>query len=343
MKRFLFLSLIVAFAYNVNAQITISSMNLVVGDSIFQATDTTFKTELIAAGGADLSWDFSGLLEHNRDTIAPIDPTETDHADGFTNSNLAFGTPEMAGYMQNNTNEYVNLGFGGYVEQIDADVLMVYSDPDSIIDFPMNYGDSRDVDAYGTTNLTVQGNDVRLSQSIFRTQEIDAWGKVTTPKGTFDVIRVNEYLIQIDSVFVIIYGTESYQEDYSSFDTSYNYTFYTTEASHNFNKYPLLEVQYDNDADTIIQSKWLTYEENAENVTELFNSEAISVYPNPSSDIVNIVTNEKISSVNIYNTEGKIVKTSSKNQIQVSDLPASIYFIEVKTKHNLYRKKIMVK
>jgi len=346
MKQFLPLFFVVALAYSLSAQITIASMDFVVGDSVFQATDTTYKTELFATGGADLEWNFSGLTEHNRDTIAPIDPATTDHADDFTNSNLAFGTIELAGYMQNNSDEYVSLGFGGYVAAIDADILMVYDDADTIIDFPMNYGDSRDVDSYGSTYATVQGNDIRLSESIFRTQEIDAWGKVITPKGTFDVIRVNEYMIKIDSVFLIIYGNESYQEDYSSFDTTYSYNFYTTFSENNFNKYPLLEVEYDNDADTIKQTRWLTYGEEEEDntaINKISNFNTISVYPNPSSDIVNIETKENIVSINIYNTEGKVVRTSSENQIQVSDLPSSVYVIEVKTTNSLYKKKIMVK
>ncbi len=343
MKKLLSLFLVIALAYNINAQITINSIDLIVGDSLFQATDSTSQTNLFSSGGADLTWDFSEVLQQKIDTIAPIDPATTDHADDFTNSNLAFGTVEFAGYTQNNTNEYVSLGFGGYIASIDADILMVFSDADTINDFPMNYGDSRDAAAYGTTTANVQGQDIRLSRSTFRTQEIDAWGEITTPEGTYDVLRVNEYLIEIDSVFAIMYGSEAYQEDYSSFDTSYNYIFYTTSINHDFNKYPLLEVQYDNNTDTSLSIKWLTYEKQSNGIVKISDSKNILVYPNPTSDIVNIKTTENIISVNIYNTEGKVVKTTSKHQIQISDLPSSIYFIEVKTKNNLYRKKIIIK
>lgn len=343
MKKILPLALVLLFAYNLKAQITFNSLDLNVDDVVLQVVDTNFQTALLSPG-TDLYWDFSGVIEHQTNTITPIDPTTTNHASAFTNSNLAFGTIEFAGYAINNTNEYAMLGFGGYIAELDADIEMVYSDADTIIVFPVNYGDSRYSDAYGSTYATVTvpdlgETDVRLSESIFRTQEMDAWGTATTPHDTYEVLRVQEYEIKIDSAFAIIFGFESYQEDYSTFDTTYRYSFYTNDATI---KYPLLEVEYDPIADTIIETKWITFM--PDNTNKLIStSEQISIYPNPSSDFVNIETKEAIINVNIINTQGKVIKTSSEKTIQISDLPSSIYFIEVKTEHNTFREKLMVK
>ena len=343
MKKLSFFIFVMSIAYALNAQITINRLNLNPGDTVFQSTDTTFQTELLDAG-TNLDWNFSDLHQQKTDTIRPMDPDTTKHASDFPDATLAFGNADMAGYVVNNSEVFVSLGFGGKAAQMEEDLVMILDDPDTSRIFPMNYGDARYCDSYGSANGTVQGYDIRFSESIFRDQEIDAWGKVRMPNDlTYDVIRVKEYTIKIDSVFLIIFGSESYQEDYSSFDTSYTYSFYTNDTEI---KYPLLEVKYDNKEDTILSTKWLAFEGGIETgIATLTNNDntEISIYPNPSANIITINTKDKITSVNIYNTQGKIVKTASQKQIQVSDLAPAIYFVEVKTKHNIYRQKIIVK
>ena len=130
-----------------------------------------------------------------------------------------------------------------------------------------------------------------------------------------------------------------YQEDYSSFDTTYRYNFYTNDATI---KYPLLEVKYDHNVDTIFETKWITFL--PDNTEKLISEDIIvSVYPNPSKDFVNIETTENRLSVNIYNTQGKIVLSSTEKRIDISNLPSSIYFIEVKTSQGIYKEKLLIK
>jgi len=55
------------------------------------------------------------------------------------------------------------------------------------------------------------------------------------------------------------------------------------------------------------------------------------LYPNPTSDILNIQTEQKISRVEIYDTAGKLVKTKSGNEkkIGISQLINGLYFIKI--------------
>ena len=65
-------------------------------------------------------------------------------------------------------------------------------------------------------------------------------------------------------------------------------------------------------------------------------SESISVYPNPTTDFLNISTNEPINTVTIFDNLGKMVLTKSKligNQIDVSSLKAGIYYIKAKNQN----------
>lgn len=56
-----------------------------------------------------------------------------------------------------------------------------------------------------------------------------------------------------------------------------------------------------------------------------------TIYPNPTSDYLNIQTEDKISEVSIYNIQGKEILKSNLDRIDVSNLTSGIYLIEVKT------------
>ena len=58
----------------------------------------------------------------------------------------------------------------------------------------------------------------------------------------------------------------------------------------------------------------------------------LSVYPNPTKDIINIKTNKiNIEKIFIFDLSGKLLFTSSERRINVSHLPASTYILSVKT------------
>lgn len=65
----------------------------------------------------------------------------------------------------------------------------------------------------------------------------------------------------------------------------------------------------------------------------------VSVYPNPSNDVVNINSSEAISAVEVYNTLGELVYTESYSansqlhttQINLNNMPGGIYMVQVLT------------
>ncbi|MEZ4916348.1 MAG: T9SS type A sorting domain-containing protein [Chitinophagales bacterium] len=58
----------------------------------------------------------------------------------------------------------------------------------------------------------------------------------------------------------------------------------------------------------------------------------LSLYPNPTNDVVNLKVDEKLTSLLLYDLTGKTVKTFSANntQLNVSDIQQGIYFLELK-------------
>ena len=78
---------------------------------------------------------------------------------------------------------------------------------------------------------------------------------------------------------------------------------------------------------------------------EDFNSASVALYPNPASDVI-YLSNNKESSIIIYDLDGKIVKklpVANYNEIIVSDLNTGTYLFEVSTEERKTIKKIVIK
>ncbi len=70
----------------------------------------------------------------------------------------------------------------------------------------------------------------------------------------------------------------------------------------------------------------------------------LNIYPNPASSELTIdLKGEKIQSTKVMNISGQLVlqSVSSNSKINISELPANIYFVEVKTANNIYRSKFV--
>ncbi len=75
-----------------------------------------------------------------------------------------------------------------------------------------------------------------------------------------------------------------------------------------------------------------------------FVSQNFNIYPNPTSDILNISleNNLVLEHVTIYNNLGQVVKTATENVIDVSHLAKGLYFVEVTTNQGKATKKVVV-
>jgi len=77
-------------------------------------------------------------------------------------------------------------------------------------------------------------------------------------------------------------------------------------------------------------------------IPALQNTVEIKLYPNPSSDYVIIDSPVAISSWTLFDLSGSMLKHSDSDlQIQVSDLPAGIYFLRIDTAKGSATKKVI--
>ncbi|WP_250253327.1 T9SS type A sorting domain-containing protein [Chryseobacterium sp. Marseille-Q3244] len=68
-----------------------------------------------------------------------------------------------------------------------------------------------------------------------------------------------------------------------------------------------------------------------------------NIYPNPTSDFIQIESSEKVKEVNIYSSLGQKVMTSQATKINLKALNAGIYWVEVKTQNGSTVHKVVKK
>jgi len=75
-----------------------------------------------------------------------------------------------------------------------------------------------------------------------------------------------------------------------------------------------------------------------------FVSQNFNIYPNPTSDVLNISleNNLVLEQITIYNNLGQVVKTAIENVIDVSQLAKGLYFVEVATNQGKATKKVII-
>ena len=115
--------------------------------------------------------------------------------------------------------------------------------------------------------------------------------------------------------------------------------------------YPGLHIQYDEDPITKNSIVFMTipvdgFETLA--TEEITNSTSdLSVYPNPTANMVNInlANNKEIANVTITNILGKVVKTTTMNgettQLSVKDLIDGVYFVSIETTNKVITKSLV--
>ena len=117
-------------------------------------------------------------------------------------------------FYKKTSSKYTIEGYGAELTGIP--IPSTYSDPDEVYQFPLSYG-RKDTSTFKVTISVPTIVDINISGT--RYNEVDGWGTITTPYGTFNVIRLKSTVDEIDSIssslistpFVIPRNTTTYQ------------------------------------------------------------------------------------------------------------------------------------
>lgn len=244
MKKLLITTAItVVLSFQLNAQISITDVDFGnIGDTVLYANDTVAPNNMSVGGTGNQTWDFSSLQLDVYDTLYFLDPTNTQYGSFFPNSNIAMKDSSGVFYSIKDAQMLESEGFAGDPMNLGQDIWIKFIDNMTIAKFPSNFNDTfLDTVLFDMTmpdTFAYMFDSIRYKRTSYNDNDIDAWGDVTTPAGTFSSLRFFRTEDQYDTLWTLAFNI--WQVAQTSHQTVYNYSWYA-----NGEKYPVLEMETD--------------------------------------------------------------------------------------------------
>ena len=343
------------------AQITLEVSDFADGGDTVRVSNTNDFSIDYASTGDNYTWDFSGLMAESQ-TLK--DYQSMDNASAIPA--FTFGAFADEAYQATNFAETVDipLDAAGEFLPISIDVINQFSrntangitsvglsigisgteipvTSDTIetrYAFPMNYEDSYTSNGYSYLDLNPIYNAIWI-QYRTRNTEVDGYGSITTPYGTFDVLRVKHEIIERDSVYIDLFeGAEWYE---LPVPVRYEYEWITKNE-----KEPILKVVTRQEAsgEEVVIS--VSYKDNFldlnAGIEEAQNG--IRIGPNP---VINKLLIHGVSgsfNYQLVGMNGKIIEKGTKHNeyaIDLNDLNPGSYLVLIDTKDGRTLQKII--
>lgn len=194
----------------VHAQISLGQITIT--NSVFPSAGDTLKSlitlspsgvDLLSTGGPQ-SWDFSMLDARVELDVEFLDAQDGEAYDEFSEADLvSIIPPNNERYVTVDANTVSELGFVGSDPVVgEFSIASKYESPYVLQRAPLNFGDVNTASTKLVTTLPfdsipdtlvmglpINPDSIRVSVTIQRNSEVDAWGDITTPSGKFDVLR----------------------------------------------------------------------------------------------------------------------------------------------------------
>jgi hypothetical protein len=201
-----------------NAQVTIDQSDMPAVDDTFRVSVTTQVPAGYTQGGVNKTWDFSSMTPANQrvESYISVATLPAEYQFIFVllgGANLASpggaisfpGIPvsDQFTFFKKSATAFDDLGFGFAFSGINIPVA--YDNPDRYYTFPLTYG-TPPWSSFSRVNISLPGLFTYYS-SRTRTSQVDGWGTLVTPFGTFQTIRVKSHLVEYDSINIDTLGT----------------------------------------------------------------------------------------------------------------------------------------
>ncbi len=249
---------------------------------------------------------------------------------------------EGYGYMHQNSSRVIGLGLWGEMTDDGSTYSLTafnedYSPSNT---FPMNYGDSWIETSYGTGEINYI---VTMDYEYWDTSyyEIDAWGQIILPIGTFDALRVKKrhHRHQISDHF--LFG-------FDKFEREFGWQWYCYEVGF-AGSWMGPKDTLDNLPDSTFTIGKLSYQI-ANSMLSISEKEAkpakveILTYPNPFNSSISILTDDN-ADISIFDLNGKcILRNSLPSGVfrwqPKGDLTSGIYIIEIESHNGRIQKQV---
>lgn len=212
--------ILISCAFTSVAQITITNSHMPKsGDTIRYSTATTLGNTAVTKTGANVTWDFSDLSPVSQGVEAYKASYLTPYIINFgftaigmqlldTLGTADFQLKNVYNFYRNSTSSFNDVGIGFQFGAFPLPQSGKHSDPDEIYTFPLKYSD-RDSTTFDLTvpimlSVVPVGSFFRKGSRI---NEVDGWGKITTPYGKdIACIRLKSTITEFDSISVSVAG-----------------------------------------------------------------------------------------------------------------------------------------
>lgn len=206
------LSILCALCFiNLNAQITILNADMPKANDTLRFSMAPAGKFNFATTGMNTTWDFTGLVPTSQDVEKYASPLSSSYfiyfataTYGVKENNLSLGAftggtglSNVMGFYKNTATASVLLGRG--VSYNSLPLGLTLAPKDTIYKFPLTVGRRDSCSFAGSLSLATLGGFI---QSGYRITTVDGWGKITTPFGQFDCIRVKSVIKEVDSLSV---------------------------------------------------------------------------------------------------------------------------------------------
>jgi len=317
------------FYQEITAQPTLTNANTSpqVGESfMYHLIDYTVGSE--GASGANVTWDFSGLIGTDTLIVNWVDPSTTPYAASFSSLNICYEFGGIYDYYVSSSSDYSRQG------GVQGGIVLAYSDPEKQIEYPCTFN-STFIDSFAVTFF----NGVTFDRTGTITVTADAYGTVILPYGTFnDVLRLK--------------AVEDYRDDFIGGPYLYNtevYLWYKPGIH-----YPILS--FTSFVSTIGSTTYGSYlDQSSVGINKTFAPEFnFNIYPNPANTFTNINYSiikpayVKISLNNLLGQEIKVLVNEKqptgnyKEIVNLENLSKGVYLFRLEIDGNIEIKKVTI-
>lgn len=213
------------------------------------------------------------------------------------------------------------LSYVGYSLSISGQGVPMKSDTiETKYYFPLDYGADYTTKGYTYFDLSMF-IDAQWMQKRKRHTVVDGWGSITTPYGTFDVLRVQHRVEETDSIGYTgtVFGLD--------IPVTYEYEWIAKNE-----KTPILRITTTElmGNETVVSIEYKDYD--FLNIESLATDKLI-VYPNPATNELNLSWKLGRKNVKVYQLDGTLVCDFSFDEkvekFNISDLASGMYFLSI--------------
>jgi hypothetical protein len=360
--KILLLTTFFFLGFFLNAQITITSADFGdSGDTVRISVAADLEIDFTTTG-SDQVWDYSGLIAESQYLKHFSDITEAGNFAGFLFGQ--FASPKyQASYFNKSTalpldqiGDFLPLPIDsfnlvsrlttdsltsiGTIISVGGNMIPVKSDTiETRFAFPLNFGDTHFSRGYTYLDMNPIQNAIWI-QYRTRNTEVDGWGIVSTPFGTFNALRVRHEITENDSLFIEFSGFGFWVP--IPVPLSREYEWWT-----NGEKEPVLKIMTNQiqGTETVTSVEYKDLYRGLDAGLEE-NLLSVSVSPNPTQGKVDFITESPISKLRIYSVNGHLIKELAINNqisfsIDLTDQAKGVYFVEGFSDKGTFRTRII--